>query len=446
MLTKLHAKLGDFWWYSIMLFCACRAADVLNALVGLWLVPKYVEPSELGAVMPLTQFANFLAIPIAAFASTFRNEISYLSIEKEFGKLKSLLRGIFIATAIFLILAIIIARFTLPAFLDRIRIVEGSLGIIIIATSFISAIAPIYSNALQALKKFKEQSLLNIIGAPIRLLTMLAAMPFRALSGYFIGQMSMPIFTIVSSIVSLRKELAVKAEKYWTDQTLKKCSALFTVFLILAGVSGVYNLVESTIIRQQLPDLDSAGYYMATRFSEMATYLYGAMIFAFFPYAADLAKKGNDRLNFVFKATGINIVFCTIIAFLFCFIAKPILAILPYGEQYTSYWWAIPWLIAITGISSLHGFFTTAEIAANRFGFLKWSIPLDIAYATLLLTISNPGYYAGILPVSWTDFLTRHGIYSLITVLWWMTAINSIKALACLIAIIWTKSHSSAKQ
>jgi len=28
ILTKLHARLGDFWWYSLMLFFACRAADV----------------------------------------------------------------------------------------------------------------------------------------------------------------------------------------------------------------------------------------------------------------------------------------------------------------------------------------------------------------------------------------------------------------------------------
>ena len=58
MLAKLHARLGDFWWYSLMLFCACRAADLLNAFVGLWLVPKYVDPSELGAVQPLTMFAT----------------------------------------------------------------------------------------------------------------------------------------------------------------------------------------------------------------------------------------------------------------------------------------------------------------------------------------------------------------------------------------------------
>ena len=27
LLNWLHAKLGDFWWYSLMLFCAMRAAD-----------------------------------------------------------------------------------------------------------------------------------------------------------------------------------------------------------------------------------------------------------------------------------------------------------------------------------------------------------------------------------------------------------------------------------
>ncbi len=84
MLSKLHARLGDFWWYSLMLFCACRAADALNA--------------------------------------------------------------------------------------------------------FVSAVAPVYANALQALKKFKAQSLLSIAGAPVRLPTMLVAVTGY---GYFSG--SLPV-------------------------------------------------------------------------------------------------------------------------------------------------------------------------------------------------------------------------------------------------------------
>lgn len=62
LLNKLHARLGDFWWYSLMIFMAARAADCLNVFVGLWLVPKYVPPSELGAVQPLTNFASLLPL------------------------------------------------------------------------------------------------------------------------------------------------------------------------------------------------------------------------------------------------------------------------------------------------------------------------------------------------------------------------------------------------
>ena len=213
-----------------MLFCACRVADVLNAFVGLWLVPKYIDPAELGAVMPLTNFANFLAIPAAAFANTFRNELTRLSVSHEYGKLKSLMRGVFVATAVFLFTAIVIARFTLPIFLERIRIVEGSLGLIIIVASFVSTTCPVYSNALQALKKFKAHSILSAISAPVRLAAMLIAMPFRALSGYFVGQVAQPAFVIAGDVFFLRKELAVPAEPYWNRSVFRRFAILLTIF------------------------------------------------------------------------------------------------------------------------------------------------------------------------------------------------------------------------
>ena len=439
LLDKLHARLGDFWWYSLMLFCACRAADLLNAFVGLWLVPKYVNPSELGAVMPLTQFANFLAIPAAAFANTFRNEVSRLSVGREFGRLKTLMRGVFIATAVFLFVAIVVAHFTLPLFLERIRIVEGSLGLVIIAASFVSAVAPIYSNALQALKKFKAQSLLSIVGAPVRLVAMLVAMPLRAISGYFVGQAAVPVFNIAASVVALRKELSVKAEPYWNRATAKKFVSLFFVFILIAIASGLVGLVESTVIRQRLPDIDSAGYYMATRFSEIATYLYGAMILAFFPFAADMAKDRGARTRLILKAAGVNVGFCFMVACFFCFVAKPILAFLPHGDQYGAYWWAIPWHMIIIGIAMIHGFYTTAEIAANRFGFLKWNIPLEFAYIALLLFITGHGYFMGCIPSAWTEFLSAHNIRSLGAMLLWMTVIATLRSLACIVAMVTAK-------
>ena len=436
LLQKLHARIGDFWWYSLMLFVACRAADLLNAFVGLWLVPKYVDPSELGAVLPLTQFANFLAIPAAAFANAFRNEVSRLSVNSEFGKLKTLMRGVFVATAIFLFLAIVVARFTMPLLLERIRIVEGSLGIVIIAASFIGTAAPIYTNTLQALKKFREQSIISTIGAPIRLIAMLVAMPFRAITGYFVGQAATPAFSIAASVVALRKELSVKAEPFWTNETFKKFSALFALFLLMTGSGNLFGLIEATVIRQRLTDLDSAGYYMATRFSEIASFLLSTVAFTIFPFLAKISANKQDTKPLVFKATAASIAFSALVALPFFFVGQPILRLLPHGESYANYWWAIPWLIGISMFSAFAGIFTTAEIAANRFAYLKWYIPLDVVYPILLLLVTGYGYYAHFLPTPMSTFLDLHNIRSLSTMLWWMTAFNALKATFCLVALL----------
>lgn len=441
--SRLHARLGDFWWYSLMLFCACRAADLLNAFVGLWLVPKYVDPSELGAVMPLTQFANFLAIPVAAFANTFRNELTRLSINKEFGKLKTLMRSVFAATAVFLFLAIVVARFVLPAFLERIRIVEGSLGLVIIAASFVSAVSPIYSNALQALKKFKAQSLLSIIGAPVRLIAMLIAMPFRAITGYFVGQAAIPVFTIGASVIALRKELSVKAEPYWTKDTLRSFSKVFAFFATSGGIGAFYLLVEATVLRQRLPDIDSAGYYMATRFSEISSFLFTTLAFTIFPFAAEKASKGEDTRPLIIKSLMVNAIFCIALALPFVFFGRTILSLLPHGDKYAPYWWAIPWLIGISYLISIHGLYTTNEFSANRFHFLKWYIPLDLSYPILLLLVSGHGYFAPYIPTAATVFLEMHNLYSLCTMLWWMTTINAVKAICCTLAL-WRSSASFA--
>ena len=432
---SLHQKLGDFWWYSLMIFCACRAADLLNAFVGLWLVPKYIGPSELGAVAPLANFAAFLAIPAGVFANTFRNEVSRLSVAGEFGKLKTLVRSVFAASAVLLVLALAAAKFILPHFLERIRVAEGSLGFVVIASAFLAAASPVYSNAVQALKKFKLQSAIQVFGAPVRLVAMLAAMPFRALTGYFVGQAAVPAFSIAASVFGLRKEFAVRAEPYWDRPAVRRFASLFAIFAAYALSGGFPGLVEPTVIRQRLPELDSAGYYMATRFSEIAAYLYCAMSFAFFPFAAELAAKGKGAAKLIFKATGVNIAFCSLLALALVLAGGRILALLPHGGEYSAYWWAAPWLVALTAAASFQDMYFTSEFAAGRFGFLKWAIPVNIAYPAILLAVTGHGYFTRFIPASWTEFLNLHNIRSLDTMLWWMTAFAAVKTVCCLVAL-----------
>ena len=442
LLNRLHAKLGDFWWYSLMLFCAMRAADCLNVFVGLWLVPKYVGPSELGAVMPLTQFANFLAIPIAVFASTFRNELTSLAVKGKFGQLKTLMRGVFIATAIFLFLAIVICRFVLPAYLERIRVAEGSLGIVILISSFFGTVSPIYSNALQSLKKFKANSLISLIGAPVRLLTMIVTMPLRALTGYFVGQTAPSAFGIVGSVIALRKELSVPAEPYWNREIVRRFGHLILIFGIGAVAGGISSLVETTILRQRLPEMDSAAYYMVTRFSDIASFLASSLGFTLFPFSAELAAKGKDTRPLIVKASLAVFVTNAALAAFFWIFGERIISFLPHGREYAAFWWAIPWIIAITSINLFTSFYSTGEVAAFRFGYLKWMIPLTLAYPASLLFVTGYGYFTSYLPASWTNFLAAHNIVSLSAVLWWMTGIAVLKALCCALAMLrQKKSH-----
>ena len=436
MLAKLHTKLGDFWWYSIMLFCACRAADVLNAFVGLWLVPKYIDPSELGAVMPLVTFSNFLALPVSVFAMTFMKEMTALATRGDYGKMKSLIRGVFIAAGIFAIMTLVISRFVLPVFFERIRIEEGSLGLLILAASLSAAVTPVYLNALQALKRFKTISLLNIASAPIRFLVMVIAMPFRALSGYFDGQTVTSAFTISASVYALRKELSVPAEPYWTRTVFRRFAAISIGIASVMGFSAILGLVEQTVLRQRLPEIESAAYYMATRFSDIAGFASGTLIAVLFPFTATLATEGKATRPLVIKSSIAMIAVGCALAAIFAIAGRPLLAILPYGNQYTNYAWAIPWLIIITTLSSLQSFHANTEISAGRFGFLKWWIPLHLIFASALLFTTGFGYFTTYLPATCTDFLSAHNFTSLNAMLWWFTVTALIKTAICIFELL----------
>jgi len=418
-----------------MLFCACRAADLLNAFVGLWLVPQYVDPKELGALLPLCQFANVLALPAAVFASTFRNELTTLAVNREFGKVKTLMRGVFIATAIFLFLAIVISRFVLPMFLTRIRIVEGSLGWLILLSAFVSCVAPVYNNAIQSLKKFKGFSLISLLGAPIRLVAMWLALPFRPVSGYFVGQTSTPAFSIVASVFCLRKELRGKAEPYWNRDVVKRFTRLFLILGLGSVVGSFLTLVETTVLRQRLCDLDSAGFYMATRFSDIASFLAITLTFTLFPFTAELAAKGKDMRPLIIKAGAAIVGSNALLAIVFAFVGERALTILPHGDKYGTYWWVIPWMIGVTTINYLSTIYTTAETSANRFGFYKWLLPLQLVYPAALLIVTGHGYFTAYVPASWTTFLVSCNVTSLTAMLWWMTGFGLVR-LACVAVVM----------
>jgi O-antigen/teichoic acid export membrane protein len=199
------------------------------------------------------------------------------------------------------------------------------------------------------------------------------------------------------------------------------------IFAICNSVGAFSSLVETTILRQRLPEIDSAAYYMVTRISDISSYLYNTLAFTFFPFAAELAAKGKDLRPLLLKASAATTVFCGAMAILFTFAGRPLLELLPHGSSYAEYWWVIPWIITINALNYIVSFYTTAEISANRFGFMKWSVPIAITYPLMLLAVTGRGYFAGILPDRAMSTLAELNVTTLNGMLWWMTAVTALK-------------------
>ena len=71
ILQRIHARVGDLWWYTALLFVAQRFGDAINMFVGMWLVPRYVPQEEnqaIGIRLVLALAAAFLgSLGLAAF-------------------------------------------------------------------------------------------------------------------------------------------------------------------------------------------------------------------------------------------------------------------------------------------------------------------------------------------------------------------------------------------
>ena len=399
--SQLKVWLGEFWWASLLTFLASRTGDVINAFIGLWLVPKYVGMEELGAVMPLQNFAGMLALPISIFAMAFTKQVNVLANAGDYGRMKSMLRGVFVAVGIFFVCATVMTWLLMPLLLERIRIVEGSLGILIIAASFVGAISPIYGNALSGLKRFKVISLINVMSAPVRLVVMLVAMPFRALAGYFVGQASAPAFQICANVFALRRELGgdVVAQPYWTKENIRAFSVYAFFVALYFLVPTFTSFYETVVIRQRLASVDSAAYYMISRFAEIGTYVGATLSTVIFPFASERQARGESPNRLIFWSMAVTLGFGIISAGILYLAGPMLFSFVPDGATYLAFLpeMAVLTVIFSSGITVNCG--VMGDIAAGDFRFLWWWVPFHALYGGFLIFVTGFGYFAEWLPL-----------------------------------------------
>ena len=102
---------------ALLMFLAMRVGDVVSLAAGMWFVPRYVSPEDIGAVLPVTSFATFLSLPVFALAMAVMKESAALAAKGERGRVKSLLCGVFVCAAAALVVVLAASALAVPRFL-----------------------------------------------------------------------------------------------------------------------------------------------------------------------------------------------------------------------------------------------------------------------------------------------------------------------------------------
>lgn len=377
---------------ALLLFLALRAGDLVNVAAGMWFVPRYVLPEDIGAVLPVSSFATFLALPVFAFAMVMMRESACLYAAGERGKVKSLLRGMFAVFAALLVAFLALAAVVVPRFLGAMRVSDASVGVLAVSAAFLGCLAPVYTDALQALKRFAPLAAVELGGSVVRFLVMLAVMPVKALAGYFAGQVALPLFRIAGSVLALHRDLAVPPSPYWNAAAARRIFLAFLAVVAYQATPMAASLVEQTLLRTSLPFEISAGYYMVSRFADFLHYLTFPLMLVMFPYTAEAAQQNRSTRPFVLKCSAVAVAAAAVMSVAYSLWGRELLGLVPTGDRYAEYVRYMPWLVLITVLTTCQVFYTNAEVSAGRYGFLCWLVPLHLAYPALLHLAVKGGY------------------------------------------------------
>jgi len=427
---SIHARCGDFWWYAILIFLACRSGDAIQAFIGLWLVPHYVPQNELGAALPLLQIGGAFGLPLSILIIPFSRWLTLYAVRGEYGKVKRMLSLAFRSVFMAFVMAALAAHFILPHFFERMRIAKGSLGILIICTGLVGPFNSVFGSALQGLKQFKVIAFVHAVSAPVRLVVMLVTMPFRALAGYMFGQLAAPAVNILISIFSLRKPLGRGIPVTPIGREDVRAMVRYTVpvalNLLVATVLGTW---QALLIRQRLPEVESAAFYIISRLAEVAAYAGMSLAVVVFPLAAEARERGENGNGLLWRLLSGTLLPGLVVTFLFFCCGRLILSAVPLWRDYVAYGPLLALFTFRLSISTTYGVFSTYEIAAGRFAFLWYWIPFSFLETGVLVALTGYGAFQGILPSCMVDWMASVGAARLDFFVWWLFVCSAAQML-----------------
>ena len=367
-----------------MLFCAMRLADILNAVTGLWVIPRGLDEGALGAVLPLMSFGALLALPASVLSTVFARHLCAYAAAGDGERLRGLLRDALGAALALLLVALGVASALMPWLCATLRVPHTPAGYLAVGYGLLAAFVPLATAALQALGRFGTLSLAALAAAPARLAAMVLFLPLLGLSGYFLGQAVPLLVNVAAAAIALRPLLFGKATRAWHFDLRPMARYALRVGLG-AAVGALQGMAATFAIRHRLADDASAAYYLLSRFAEIATYCGGTLGAVLFPYAVAAHVRGEPSRGLRDGVFGAILLGGALLALALWLGLPWLFAYLPGYAPYVPYApWAGYLTLAVTLNAASASHFAHAN-ARDDFRYLRYVVPLSLLFAAAFL-------------------------------------------------------------
>lgn len=381
--ARVRTRLGPVWGPALLLFVATRFGDAVNAFIGIWLVPRYVPADELGAVLPLAQVSAFVAMPLSVLLTPYAKLLNVHAERGEPGKVKAMFRDASLLAFAVLAAALVLTPLFFPVVFRLFGIQDGNLALAIVVSAVVGALSPVFTESLRALRRFGVSAAMGAVAAPLRLAVMWIALPFRGLTGYFVGQTAGPAFSSGVALADfLRRHRGVRCEPYFRED--RRIFLAFAVPLAVSALVGNLRGMAEMLPMALVPKAESAAYYQLTRFTEISSYLGLTLVFVLFPVVSARHERGQDTRRILLQtmwgslALGLSFAAALALAAPWLFAAVPFLR--PFAD-FTPFLFPLGALASVRVASTC---FTTHEMACSRFRFMRYTIPVSLVEAAVL--------------------------------------------------------------
>lgn len=369
------------------MFTVSRLGDLATFYIGVFLVPAVIAQDQLGAIIPLTKLSGTVAIALTIILGGALKYINVFHNAGRPGKIKTMLKHLaWLSLAVSSLMLLLL--WTGREFIqERLKFESPVVILLIGGIAILSCWSPMANTAAQSLKRFNSLIALKIVQPVTRLLMMLLLLAPFQIAGYLGAQLIAALAGLLLVGRSLFRFVrpGIRAESYREDlPQLVKYVGPFGLMTLTVTLQGA---VEPWVIRQRLPDIDSAGFFIISMFGNIPLWVAPAMLPFLFPLVSEKFERGESTQR-MYKQSLAAVFFIGIAISIFFFFAAEWILSLQHTWRiyhgYAGYMWQMGLVNTLFVLINTH---IMHENACRIFGYLRYYLPVTLAETFILYVI-----------------------------------------------------------